>query len=298
MTSARPLHEVRWHLPARQMGITLPPGYHILEAPLRLILCIGEQEVNAYPVGSDQKEIEADAAADAAKRREPRSTEVMEAKQGAPHLRANRVAGERILSAPASPPPGPGPIVRRREAGTKPVEPPSASAESRQPMDAPPRPVRPASISHVGAASASPVEPPQSEQPAEEQQRVVLKSMKMEVSGHVATATAELTDGTRKVTAKSVGHDTEDRRLFLAAEATARALTELLPPGYGVVLQDVKVSPEVGEAVFAAVAFLTLGEEQSLLGVARIKESVYDTAACAVLNAVNRKLGVILPDHA
>lgn len=295
MTSAHPRDEVRWHIPAKQMGITLPPGYHILEAPLRLILCIGEQEVNTYPIGVDPKEIETDATADAAKRREPRSSGMIEPQPARPPSTVTESPAGGSSPSPAGPTPGPAPIVRRREAGPKPAEPPAAPSGAPQPMDAPPRPARPAWIPQMGAASLSPMEATSSQRPSEEPQRVVLKSLKMEIAGHVATATAELAHGTRKVTVKSVGPNTEERRLFLAAEATARALTELLPTGYGVVLQDVKVSPEVGEAVFAAVAFLTPGEEQSLLGVARIKDSVYDAAATTVLNAVNRKLGVILP---
>ena len=308
MTSAHPVREVHWHVSARQMGIVLPPGYHILEAPLRFMLCVGEEEVRSYPLGVDSKEIEADAAVHAARAREVEPSAARKDDQVQPASARTESPSESppvseptAVTEPTAPPAGATslskPVVRRREHGSSPKE--SVAPTGSEPLtEAPVRPSRPAWTSQITTASTRPADRERSHGAAEEQQRVVLRSVKMEVSGHVATATVELAYGATKATAKSVGHNTEERRLFLAAEAAARALTDFLPPGYGVVVHDVQLSPEVSEAVIAAVAFLTPADEHALLGIARIRDTIYETAACTVLNAVNRWLGAILTERA
>jgi len=125
--------------------------------------------------------------------------------------------------------------------------------------------------------------------------RIRFKGASLDVSGQVATATVKLMLGDREVVGRAVGRNAQERRLFLAAEAAARAVTELLPPGYGVVVHDIQPAPpDVGKALWAAVLFLTPSAEESLLGIAPIDDMVFEAAGKAVLNAVNRRVGLLL----
>ncbi len=125
--------------------------------------------------------------------------------------------------------------------------------------------------------------------------RIRFKGASLDVSGQVATATVKLMLGDREVVGRAVGRNAQERRLFLAAEAAARAVTELLPPGYGVVVHDIQPAPpDVGKALWAAVLFLTPTAEESLLGIAPIDDMVFEAAGKAVLNAVNRRVGLLL----
>jgi GGDEF domain-containing protein len=125
--------------------------------------------------------------------------------------------------------------------------------------------------------------------------RIRFKGASLDVSGQVATATVKLMLGDREVVGRAVGRNAQERRLFLAAEAAARAVTEFLPPGYGVVIHDIQPAPpDVGKALWAAVLFLTPNAEESLLGIAPIDDMVFEAAGKAVLNAVNRRVGLLL----
>lgn len=125
--------------------------------------------------------------------------------------------------------------------------------------------------------------------------RIRFKGASLDVSGQVATATVKLMLGDREVVGRAVGRNAQERRLFLAAEAAARAVTEFLPQGYGVVVHDIQPAPpDVGKALWAAVLFLTPTAEESLLGIAPIEDMVFEAAGKAVLNAVNRRVGLLL----
>ncbi len=127
--------------------------------------------------------------------------------------------------------------------------------------------------------------------------RLILKTVNLDIAGQVATATVHLTLSGRRVTGKAVGRDTEDRRLFLVAEATARAITEFLPRGYGAVLHHVQHAPsEVGVAIWSLVMLLTPTGEQSLLGIAPADGNLSEAAANSVLNALNRRIGILLSE--
>ncbi len=127
--------------------------------------------------------------------------------------------------------------------------------------------------------------------------RLILKTVNLDIAGQVATATVHLTLSGRRVTGKAVGRDTEDRRLFLVAEATARAITEFLPRGYGAVLHHVQHAPsEVGVAIWSLVILLTPTGEQSLLGIAPAGGNLSEAAANSVLNALNRRIGILLSE--
>ena len=45
MANDTQFHKVRWHVTAKGLGVSLPPGYHMLEAPLQLFLYYGDQEI-------------------------------------------------------------------------------------------------------------------------------------------------------------------------------------------------------------------------------------------------------------
>ncbi len=130
-------------------------------------------------------------------------------------------------------------------------------------------------------------------------ERIVLEAVQMNLSGQVATAVVRLREGGRRVSSRAVDRNVEARRLRLLGEAAARALTELLPVGYGLLLADIQsVGTEVGDAVVAAATLLTPEGEQTLMGVARTETGVAEAAVRAVLNAVNRRLAFVFADAA
>ena len=130
------------------------------------------------------------------------------------------------------------------------------------------------------------------------EKRAVLTSLRLDLSGMVATATVELTFGRRHAVARSVGRNAEGRRLFLIGEATARAVTDLLPAGYGAVIHDVQVLqpgiPEQGKGILSSILFLTPDSEQYLFGVASAGGDPRLAAARAALSAVNRRIEPLL----
>lgn len=128
--------------------------------------------------------------------------------------------------------------------------------------------------------------------------RAVLASLRLDLSGLVATAVVELALGRRRTTARSVGRNAEGRRLFLIGEATARAVTDLLPAGYGAVIHEVKViqpqTLEQGRGVLSVVLFLSPDGEHFLFGVAPAETDPRMAAARASLNALNRTIEPLL----
>lgn len=168
------------------------------------------------------------------------------------------------------------------------------------PPEAPPEPAAPpmASASEDAAPTASAEGTPGAAMPVPTPDgagRIRFKGASLDVSGQVATATVKLMLGDREVVGRAVGRNAQERRLFLAAEAAARAVTEFLPQGYGVVVHDIQPAPpDVGKALWAAVLFLTPTAEESLLGIAPIEDMVFEAAGKAVLNAVNRRVGLLL----
>lgn len=488
MANDAPFHKVRWHVPAKSLGVTLPPGYHLLEAPLQLFLCYGDQEIARFAPGADPKDIQREAETHLAKQQTPQastaaedgitglpwsvsfrseaarlagasdlhviavhlsgldtlmdvygykaahsvlrqiSRRVKRLMEGSDHL--TRHSGDKLLiftarpladikmlvegihqqvsavgletdgdrlphsrigvatvdrltdpdpataqamidaviisaevasmgkeapSTPAQPEPP-----ARRSAATAPFDfasefapqppAPAVGIPAIPPMPSAVEPELPASDDLADsareaadiAAAEAPVyeipaaepEPPQAPQPlpAELEEtppapaahhnpspsqpasepmdipaaampvpgpdgagRIRFKGASLDVSGMVATATVKLVHGDREVTGRAVGRNAQERRLFLAAEAAARAVTEFLPQGYGVVVHDIQPAPaEVGKALWAVVLFLTPNGEESLLGIAPIDDMVFEAAGKAVLNAVNRRVGLLL----
>lgn len=110
----------------------------------------------------------------------------------------------------------------------------------------------------------------------------------LQPAGQAVTATVELVHGGRRVVAKSTGRNAAERHLFLMAEAAARAVTEFLPPGYGVILGEIHSLPEeLGGALRAGVVFMTPTEDRALEGVAPVADRPETAAARTVLAAVH-----------
>lgn len=128
--------------------------------------------------------------------------------------------------------------------------------------------------------------------------RAVLSSLWLDLSGMVATAYVQLTFGEHRAAARSVGRNAGERRFFLVGEATARAVTDLLPAGYGAVIHEVRSLPPGASnqrgRVLAGVLFLSPYSEQLLFGVAPADGDPPLAAARATLGAVNRRIEPLL----
>jgi predicted regulator of Ras-like GTPase activity (Roadblock/LC7/MglB family) len=130
--------------------------------------------------------------------------------------------------------------------------------------------------------------------------RIVLKGVEVNGVGNVATVRVSLGLDRRESAAKTVGRDVPGQRAVLAGEATIRAMLELLPPGHAVELTHLEATTPAREALWALTRFLSPDNEQSLFGIAPVQEGNEATSAAkAILNAVNRRIEVLLgsPTH-
>jgi hypothetical protein len=117
----------------------------------------------------------------------------------------------------------------------------------------------------------------------------------LQPAGQAVTATVELVHGGRRVVATSTGRNAAERHLYLMAEAAARAVTEFLPPGYGVILGEITQVPEaLGGALRAAVLFMTPTEDRPLEGMAPVADRPETAAARTVLAAVSDHVRALL----
>jgi predicted regulator of Ras-like GTPase activity (Roadblock/LC7/MglB family) len=125
--------------------------------------------------------------------------------------------------------------------------------------------------------------------------RIALKWVQADAVGSVVTVRVSLGLGPHDATAKTVGRDTPEQRAILAGEATIRAMLELLPAGYAVELTHLQATSPSREALWALTRFLSPDSEQSLFGIAPVKDGdEAKSAAKAILNAVNRRIEVLL----
>ena len=125
--------------------------------------------------------------------------------------------------------------------------------------------------------------------------RVVLVRCNVADSGMAATVDVEVRYGERVAVGKVVGRNAPDRIPYLVGEATGRALTELLPKGFGVVLQDVRqVTQGDNQALWATVMLVSPDGEEKLLGISPGVDHGHTGPAKAVLNAINRRLSLVL----
>lgn len=130
--------------------------------------------------------------------------------------------------------------------------------------------------------------------------RIVLRAVEVNGVGNVATVRVSLSLDHRESAAKTVGRDAPGQRAVLAGEATIRAMLELLPPGHAVELTHLEATTQAREALWALTRFLSPDSEQSLFGIAPVQEGDEAmSAAKAILNAVNRRIEVLLsaPAH-
>jgi predicted regulator of Ras-like GTPase activity (Roadblock/LC7/MglB family) len=168
-----------------------------------------------------------------------------------------------------------------------------------EPAPAPPQSSRAAADKTTVPPAQAPETPDPRPAPRSPAARVALKKAEIETAGFTATAIVELALGDRRAVGKAVGRNIPDQYLALAAEATIRAVTEFLPTGYGIVLENIQpVSSATEVAVWANVLFITPTDEQLLPGIARLENHPPLTAAKTILNAVNRRLELVLAEAA
>jgi hypothetical protein len=145
----------------------------------------------------------------------------------------------------------------------------------------------------VGRAALQPMgEPASSHGDADD---LEVAQVSLQPAGQAVTATVELVHGGRRVVATSTGRNAAERHLYLMAEAAARAVTEFLPPGYGVILGEItQVPEELGGALRAAVLFMTPTEDRALEGMAAVAGRPETAAARTVLAAVSAHVRPLL----
>ena len=128
--------------------------------------------------------------------------------------------------------------------------------------------------------------------------RVILKGVSLDAAGFSATVTVELLFNGQRIVGKAVTRNDSTRYVSVAAEATIQAVTQLLPDGYGVVLD--LIAPLASEAeqgvqaVSVRVLFLSPDGEQTLLGIAKLTGDDPAAGAKTVLSAVNSHLEAVL----
>jgi hypothetical protein len=145
----------------------------------------------------------------------------------------------------------------------------------------------------VGRTASPPADGPAESYSADDDLEVAQASL--QPAGQAVTATVELVHGGRRVVATSTGRNAAERHLYLMAEAAARAVTEFLPVGYGVILGEItQVPEELGGALRAAVLFMTPTEDRALEGIAAVAGRPETAAARTVLAAVSEHVRPLL----
>lgn len=124
--------------------------------------------------------------------------------------------------------------------------------------------------------------------------RIVLHRAELDVVGRVATARVELAYGNHHALGKAVGRSMAEHRLTTVAEATARGLNELLPPGTGAVFRALRTLSIDGQVVLADLDLLSPTAERRVLGAAPVGADAVADVAMSVLHAVNGALEVLL----
>ncbi len=125
--------------------------------------------------------------------------------------------------------------------------------------------------------------------------RIALVGVDLSVVGQVATVRITLGLGAREAGAKAVGRNVPNQQASLAAQATIRALLDLVPTGHAVELMQVQAATPARDALWVLTRFLSPDGEQSLFGISPVQEGDEATAAAkAVLNAVNRRIEILM----
>lgn len=223
-----------------------------------------------------------------------------------PHMADVATVGHEFLKPQAAAAPAPAPAKAGPKNGAQHLAPETDRAEASA-IHVEPVPSRPAPRPHAvparapsprnGAEPAMPAPVRTTPVPASSTvgTRVILRKADLETVGFTATAIVELVLGDREAVGRAVGRNVPDQYLALAAEATIRAVTEFLPAGYAVVLQNIQpVSSATEVAVWANVMFISPKDEQLLPGIARLDSQPTLSAAKTVLSAINRRLELAL----
>lgn len=128
-------------------------------------------------------------------------------------------------------------------------------------------------------------------------ERPVFEGLALDRQELDAAVTVTLRWQGRQVSGQATGLASSRHAPRTAAEATLAALRELLPPTVRVQLEWLEAA-EVGapreRLVQAAVTVLTPAEENAHVGSALVRGDVREAAVRATLDAVNRRLGVLL----
>ncbi len=129
----------------------------------------------------------------------------------------------------------------------------------------------------------------------EAEARARLVELRVDHSGDRARATVEFAFGDDRVSGEAEGSARTSRGSALAAAAAARALASRLPESVAVAVEHVGAREIAGEsAIQVAVAVRDGAVEQILVGAAFLRRrTAEETAALAVLNALERRLGAL-----
>ncbi|MCL6471213.1 MAG: hypothetical protein K6T91_00155 [Firmicutes bacterium] len=125
--------------------------------------------------------------------------------------------------------------------------------------------------------------------------RPKLTSVKHEIFGQKAQVTVTLEYGSNKYEGVELGPASRVGRLRLVALATIKAVEQLIPDSYCLSLEDITaISLGRDMAVIVSIAILSISEEETVIGCAFVKGDQRETIVKAVLDAVNRRLGILI----
>ncbi|HLE78529.1 MAG TPA: hypothetical protein VJA65_09020 [bacterium] len=128
--------------------------------------------------------------------------------------------------------------------------------------------------------------------------RLVLKDATVNQTNGIVVAEVELGMNGTTVVGQAAAKTSPQGPLFLAGEATVKAMQQLLPPGFGLSLLQVESEPADAErVVWAKLLLYTPDGPQRLLGIARFGADAPAAAARAILSAVNRRGSYLFEDH-
>jgi hypothetical protein len=127
---------------------------------------------------------------------------------------------------------------------------------------------------------------------------LVLKDATVNQTNGIVVAEVELGMNGTTVVGQAAAKTSPQGPLFLAGEATVKAMQQLLPPGFGLSLLQVESEPADAErVVWAKLLLYTPDGPQRLLGIARFGADAPAAAARAILSAVNRRGSYLFEDH-
>lgn len=131
--------------------------------------------------------------------------------------------------------------------------------------------------------------------PNSNQLRPLLISVTLLTSSVHAEAKVQLKIGEDIFEGMAAGPSSSQNRLRLVVAATLKALEEYLRGTCSFVVEDLTITPLAGkEVAIVSVALITSLGEESLIGVAFVKNDEREAVVKATLGAVNRRLSLLL----